>query len=89
MSIILALLGFASSETQAKWPPAIAWFALLATCYGSAWIVEWAARLLPVLSVYFRMLGMLAIFLLAHSMYRAIVHRDGYSWGGWLREWIK
>lgn len=89
MSIILALFGFAPSETQAKWPPALAWLGLLAACYGAAWIVEAAARLLPVLSVYFRTLGVFAVALLAHSVYRAVVHRDGLSWGGWLRERIK
>lgn len=89
MSVLLALLGFASSETQAKWPPALAWFGLLTGCYYAAWIVEALAAFMPVLSIYFRTVGFLAVALCAHSLYRGIVHRDGLSFGGWLREKIK
>jgi len=89
MNVLLALLGFAPTETQAKVPPALGWFGLIAACYASAWIVEFVAQLAPVLSVYFRTIGLFAIALLGHGMYRAVVHRDGLSWSGWLRERLK
>lgn len=89
MNIVLALFGFGPSETQARWPPVIAWGLLITACWYAANIVEWLARLMPVASVYFRTIGVLAVALLLHSFYRAVFHRDGLSWGGWMRERIK
>lgn len=89
MTILLALLGFAPADTQAKCPPVIAWGLLLTACWYAANVVEWAAWLAPVLSVYFRTLGVLAVALLVQGFVRAIVWRDGFSWSGWLRERIK
>lgn len=89
MSIVLALLGFAPSETQAKYPPVLAWLLLGGVCYGAAWIVEGAARLMPVLSVYFRTVGVLAVALLVQAFVRFLIYRDSLSWSGWLRERLK
>jgi hypothetical protein len=89
MIVLLALFGFAPAETQAKWPPALAWLLLLVTCYYAAVVVEWAAWLMPVVSVYFRTVGVLAVAVLLHGLYRAVFHRDALSWSGWLRERVK
>ena len=89
MTTLLALLGFAPSETQARIPPVIAWGLLLTACWFAAVVVEWAAWLAPGLSVYFRTLGVLASALLVQGFVRTIVWRDGFSWSGWLRERIK
>lgn len=89
MAVLLALLGFAKSEDQAKYPPAVAWGLLVLASYYAATIIEWAAWLMPVASVYFRTIGVLAVALLAHGMYRAVFHRDALSWSGWMRERVK
>ena len=89
MSIVLALFGFAPSETQARIPPVLSWGLLLTACYFAAVVIEWAAWLMPVASVYFRTVGVLATALLVQGFVRAIFWRDGFSWSGWLRERIK
>lgn len=89
MTILLALLGFAPTETQAKWPPVVAWLGLLTACYFAAWIVETLAGFMPVLSVYFRTIGVLAVALVLHGLYRVVVHHDSLSWSGWMRERVK
>lgn len=89
MTVLLALFGFAPSETQAKYPPVLAWLLLGGACYGAAWIVEAAARLMPVLSVYFRTVGVLAVALLVQGFVRFLCFRDSLSWTGWLKERLK
>ena len=88
MSILLALVGFAPTETQARYPPALAWLGLCVAAYGTAWIVESISRLMPVLSVYFRTLGVVAVALVAQGIVRSIFFRDGLSWSGWIRELV-
>ena len=89
MTVLLALLGFAPTEGQAKWPPAIAWGGLITACYYAATIVEWLAWLMPIASVYFRTVGVLAVALLVQGFVRLVLFRDGLSWSGWIRERVK
>jgi len=89
MTVLLGLFGFASTETQARIPPVGAWLLLGFAAYGTAWIIEGLSRLMPVLSVYFRTLGVLATAMLAQSIVRTILFRDGLSWSGWIRERVK
>ena len=86
MTFLLALFGFAPTETQAKIPPILAYGLLVTACYFAAWIVDQLAGLMPVFSVYFRTVGVLATALLVQGFVRAVFFRDGYSWSGWLRE---
>ena len=84
---LFALFGFAPSDTQANRAPLFAYLGLLMVCYFAAHIVDWLARLLgPSVSVYLRTVGLFATLLVAHSLYRIIVHRDDHSWGGYIRK---
>lgn len=95
MKTLLALFGVAPRATQEVVPPALAWVLLLLAAWWGANIVDWLARLLeaamPSLrwGVYFRTVGLTAVLLVSHSMYRAIVHGDDHSWGGWFRRLVQ
>lgn len=82
---LLALLGFAPTETQVNRPPILAWLGLCVVAYGTAWIIEGIARLMPVASVYFRTVGVIATALLVQSIVRSVFYHDSLSWSGWLR----
>lgn len=87
MGRIFALFGFASSETQDNRAPLFAYLGLITVCYFAAQVVDWLARVLgPTVSVYLRTVGLFATLLVAHSLYRIIVHRDDHSWGGYIRK---
>ena len=86
-SRILALFGFARSETQATRAPLFAYLGLLMACYFAAHIVDWLASLLgPSVSIYLRTVGLFTTMLVAHGLYRIIVHQDDNSWGGYIRK---
>ncbi|HYE92544.1 MAG TPA: hypothetical protein VEA38_16060 [Terriglobales bacterium] len=90
MTILLALLGFAPTADQQRIPPVLAYLLLGAAAYGVGYVLDIVAWLVgPTLSPYLRIPGVLAVALVAHSIYRLVVHRDGLSWGGWLRERLK
>lgn len=83
---LLALVGFAKSEEQAKTPPLLAYLGLIVAAYFAATIVEWMATLLGTRwSIYLRTVGLVSTLLVAHALYRAVVHRDDLAWGGWIR----
>lgn len=87
---LFALFGFARTESQQATPPFAAYLLVVAAAYYAAVIVELAAHWLgPTFSVYMRTLGLVATIFFVHSVYRAIVHNDDVSYGGWLRKAIK
>lgn len=85
MTMWLALLGFAPTETQAKYPPVLGWVALVVGGYFTAWVIELVSWLAPALSVYFRTIGVIAVALLVQAVIRSVFARDSLSWSGWLR----
>ena len=93
MQTVLALFGLAASDTQARIPPLGAYLGLIMAGYFSAEVIEAVvtlARLFNpaishVLSVAARTVGVVASLLIAHGVYRAVIHRDEYSWAGYIR----
>ena len=93
MQTLLALFGFASTETQARVPALGAYLFLIGAGYFSAEVIELVvtvARLFnPTMSHYLsvaaRTVGVVATLFLAHGIYRAVIHRDEYSWAGYIR----
>ena len=83
---ILALFGFAPSAEQAVRPPLFAYLTLLAAAYFAAHIVDWIAAMLGAYGVYLRTAGVTSVVLVAHALYRAIVHHDDNSMGGYIRK---
>lgn len=87
---LLALVGFAPTETQATRPPLLAYLLLILAAYFAATIVEWVAGFLgPRWSVYMRTVGVVSTAFLFHGLYRGIVHQDDWSWGGYLRKQLQ
>lgn len=98
MSWLLSLIGFAGRDEQANNPPLLAYLIAVPIGYFGAELIEvstffvqwasfgyvtrWGA------SVFFRTWGILGGLVLFHAMYRAVVHRDDNSWGGFLRKRI-
>lgn len=90
MTMLLALLGFAPTADQQRIPPILAYVVLGAGAYFVGWVLDLVAWLVgPALSPYLRVPGVLCVALVAHAFYRFVVHRDGLSFGGWLRERLK
>lgn len=96
MDWILALIGFARRDAQANNPPLLAYLLAVPIGYFGAELIEaltfvtqWASfgyATRWAVSVFFRTWGVLAGLLVAHAMYRAVVHRDDNSWGGFIRK---
>jgi len=40
----------------------------------------------PSVSIYLRTVGLFTTMLVAHGLYRIIVHQDDNSWGGYIRK---
>lgn len=98
MDWILALIGFARRDAQANNPPLLAYLIALPIGYFGAELIEAVTFLAQWVSfgyvtpggasVFFRTWGVLAGVLVAHAMYRAVVHRDDNSWGAFIRKRI-
>lgn len=82
---LLALFGFAPRDAQAGRPPLFAYLTLLAAAYFAAYLVDWAAALLGHYGVYLRTVGVASSILVAHALYRAVVHQDDHSMGAYIR----
>ena len=87
---IMAMLGFASQETQAQFPPLLAYIGLMAASYFSAEIVEFISQFLGNYASYLRVPGVRGAALVGHMTYRAVVHGDpDKSWLGWILWMLK
>ena len=87
---IIALFGFAPTDTQATRPPLLAYLLLILSAYFAANIVEWVAGILGTRwSVYLRTVGVVSTALVFHGLYRGIIHRDDWSWGGYLKKQLQ
>lgn len=83
---VLALFGFAGRDTQAAIPPLLGYAGLIVAGYFSAVIVERLAALFGWwFSISARTIGVVSALLVGHSIYRAVIHQDDASWGGWIR----
>lgn len=90
MNVLLALLGFAPTETQARIPPVLAWLVLGAGAYFVGWVLDAVAWLIgPTFSPYLRVPGVVCVALVVQGFVRLLLFRDSMSWSGWLRERIK
>ena len=80
---LLALLGLASKEVQAQFPPLLAYIGLMAGAYFSAEVVEAISGVLGRFAVYLRIPGVLGVAFVGHMTYRAVIHGDPEkSWLG-------
>jgi purine-cytosine permease-like protein len=95
MTVILALFGFARHDAQASRPPLFAYLLAVPVAIFAGWIIEWTTLLAEWAtfgyvsrtwaSVIARSVGVIAVLMLGHGLYRAVVHMDDLSWGGWIR----
>ena len=83
---LLALFGFAKRDVQATIPPIFAYLALVAAAYFAAHVIEAVSWLLGGYAAYLRIPGVVAVALIGHGLYRAVVHRDDNSWAGYVRK---
>ena len=93
---ILSLLGFARHEAQAAGPPIFAYILAIPAAIFAGAIIEamtffaaWASFGYFTrwgVSVAFRASGVICTLMVAHAFYRALIHQDDLSWGGWIRK---
>ena len=84
MKKLAALFGFGPSAVQEVTPPVFFYLAAGAVGYYSAYILEFGARYLGAYAPYLRIPGIVCSLIVAHEIYRIVVHRDGHSWLGWI-----
>ncbi len=93
---IASLFGFAPHETQAAGPPIFAYILAIPVAIYAAVVIEWATAAAEWASfgyftrwgtsVAFRASGVISTLMVTHAFYRALIHRDDLSWGGWIRK---
>ena len=93
---IASLFGFAPHEVQAAGPPLFAYILAIPVAIFAGTVIEWTTYFAEWasfgyftrwwISVVFRASGVLCTLMVVHAFYRALIHQDDLSWGGWIRK---